>query len=93
MVVRSLKTQSPELIVLEYTPGGVCELVESTRRIEIVKKLESASQIVERLDELSKAFVARARERRYTQSFKEKHYDFLRKFVELKARLDRAVQS
>ena len=32
-----------------------------------------------------------ARERRYTQAFREKHYDFLRRYVELKTKIERAM--
>jgi DNA-binding NtrC family response regulator len=95
MVVRSMKTQHPELLVLAVKgpgKGGSVELVEATRRIEIVKEFTEPSQLVSRLGELSEAFHARARERRYMQAFKEKHYDFLRKFVEIKAKIDRALE-
>ena len=28
---------------------------------------------------------------RYTQAFRERHYDFLRRYVELKSKIDRAL--
>ena len=31
------------------------------------------------------------RERRYTQEFRERHYDFVRRYVELKTRIERAI--
>ena len=34
---------------------------------------------------------AKARERRYTQAFRERHYDFLRRYVELKTKIERAI--
>ena len=34
---------------------------------------------------------AKARERRYTQEFRERHYDFVRRYVELKTRIERAI--
>ena len=90
-----MKTQNPELLVLAVSgpgPGGRVELVETARRLEVVKDFTDPAQLVGRLPELSHAFHARARERRYAQAFKEKHYDFLRKFVEIKARIDRALE-
>ena len=40
---------------------------------------------------LAEAFRARAKDRRYTQAFRERHYDFLRRYVELKIKIDRAL--
>jgi hypothetical protein len=45
----------------------------------------------DRLDELAEAFRAKSRERRYMQAFRERHYDFLRRYVELKVKIDRAL--
>lgn len=93
MVVSSLKTQNPELIAISFTPppGGKVEIVETSRRIPVVDKFDKPQQILERLDELAMAFRAKAKERRYTQAFRERHYDFLRRYVELKSKIDRAL--
>jgi len=94
MVVRSIKTQVPEMMVLHYAPlgtGGKVEIVETTRNISVLDSFDEAAQLVARLDELAEAFRAKARERRYTQSFRERHYDFLRRFVELKMKIDRSL--
>jgi DNA-binding NtrC family response regulator len=93
MVVSSLKTQNPELIAIAFTPppGGKVEIVETSRRIPVVAKFDQPEQVLERLDELALAFRAKARERRYTQAFRERHYDFLRRYVELKSKIDRAL--
>ena len=40
---------------------------------------------------VSAAWRAKMRERRYTQAFREKHFDFLRKYVELKTKIERAI--
>jgi hypothetical protein len=34
---------------------------------------------------------AKARERRYTQAFREKHYNSLRRYVELRTRIEHAI--
>ena len=49
------------------------------------------SSSLDRLDELAEAWRVKARERRYTQAFREKHYDFLRRYVELKTKIERAI--
>lgn len=93
MVVRSIKTQNPEMVAITFRPppGGHVEIVESTRTIPVVKQLDDPAQLLGRLDELAEAFRAKSRERRYAQAFRERHYDFLRKYVELKSKIDRAL--
>jgi len=93
MVVTSIKTQNPELVAIEFTPPprGKVEIVETSRRISVVAEFKDPKQLLGRLDELAKAFRAKAKERRYTQAFKERHYDFLRRYVELKSKIDRAI--
>ena len=56
-----------------------------------MKPFTEASQLIGRLDELADAWRAKARERRYTQAFRERHYDFLRRYVELKTKIERAM--
>jgi DNA-binding NtrC family response regulator len=90
MVIRALKSQAPELITISYVPNGKLEIVETTRSIPIADKFTSATQLTSRLQELAQAHRVRARERRYLQTFREKNYDFLRRFSELRQRLEKA---
>jgi len=57
----------------------------------LVTPFTEAKQLVERLDQLAEAWRVKARERRYTQAFRERHYDFLRRYVELKTKIERAI--
>jgi DNA-binding NtrC family response regulator len=94
MVFRSLRTQNPELVMIAISPpgiGGSVQMVESERRETLIDNFKESTQLVARLDELADAFVAKARERRYIQAFREKNYDFLRRYVELKMKIDRAM--
>lgn len=94
MVIATVRSQSPETVVLAFhgpSPDGHVKLVEVAGQRPIVEPFTDANQLVSRLDELAEAFRARARERRYTQSFRERHYDFLRRYVELKTKIDRAL--
>jgi DNA-binding NtrC family response regulator len=91
MVLRAIKAQAPELIVISYVPGGKLEIVESTRRIPVVDKFTKAEQLVLRLNELAEAHRVRARERRYLQAFRERHFEFLRRFAELRQRVEKAL--
>jgi hypothetical protein len=47
--------------------------------------------MVVRMGDLAEAFRAKSRERRYMQAFRERHYDFLRRYVEIKVKIDRAL--
>jgi len=94
MVVRTIVGSQPECMVMTYRgPGqnGRVDLADTTRPIAIVPEFKDFKQLTDRLDELSEAFRAKERERRYTQAFREKHYDFVRKYVGLKERIDRVV--
>jgi DNA-binding response OmpR family regulator len=91
MVVRSIKTQNPDLVAISYMPGGVVEIVESARTILVVERFTDTQQLVDRLPDLTQAFRVKSRERRYTQAFRERHYDFLRRYVELKSKIERAL--
>jgi DNA-binding NtrC family response regulator len=94
MVARSVKAQSPDAVVLAYNgpgPGGRVEVVEATQNRPVITDFTSPKQLIDRLDELAEAFRAKVRERRYTQSFREKYYDFLRRYINIKNKVDRAL--
>jgi DNA-binding NtrC family response regulator len=94
MVVRSIKTQNQDMVVILFVgpgPGGKVEIVEASRNVVVVDEFTDVAQILGRMDELAEAFRAKARERRYTQAFRERHYDFLRRYVELKIKIDRTI--
>jgi DNA-binding response OmpR family regulator len=93
-VARTIRNQQPDTVVLTFlgpSENGHVELVETHGTRTIVKPFNEARQLVERLDELAEAWRAKARERRYTQSFRERHYDFLRRYVELRTKIERAI--
>ncbi|ACY15934.1 response regulator [Haliangium ochraceum] len=96
MVARSVKGQSPETVVLAYTgpgPGGRVDMVDNSQSRSVIPEFTSPEQLIDRLDELAAAFRAKSRERRYTQAFREQHYDFLRRYVNLRQKLERALAS
>ncbi|MEO8706409.1 MAG: response regulator [Kofleriaceae bacterium] len=93
-LARTIRNQHPETVVLTFlgpAENGHVELVETNGTRTIVKPFTETKLLVDRLDELAEAWRAKARERRYTQAFREKHYDFLRRYVELKTKVDRAI--
>ena len=93
-VARTIRNQHPDTVVLTFrgpSENGQVSLIEQNGARTIVKPFTEAKQLLARMDELSEAWKAKARERRYTQAFRERHYDFLRRYVELKTKIERAL--
>jgi DNA-binding NtrC family response regulator len=97
MVVNALKAQTPDTLTILYSrPGdtrpGKAEVIEGSRAIALVPEFSEARQMVERIDELREAFRRKARERRYLASFRQENYELLRRYADLKQRLQRAAK-
>jgi DNA-binding NtrC family response regulator len=96
MVVSALKSQSPETITILYTrPGkrpGKAEVIEGSRAIMLVPEFAHVEQLVERVDELRQAYLAKSRERRYLAAFRQQNYELLKRYAELKQKMQRAAK-
>lgn len=95
MVARSLKSHHPELVALTYRgpcPGGNVEIADAGAGALVVANFTEARQLTDRLPDLAEAFRAKELQRRYTQAFREKHYEFVRTFVSFKERLDALIE-
>jgi DNA-binding response OmpR family regulator len=93
-IARTIRNQHPDTVVLTFlgpSDNGRVELVETHGTRLLLQPFNDAQQLLARLDELAEAWRAKARERRYAQAFRERHYDFLRRYVELKTKIDRAI--
>ncbi|HEX5059806.1 MAG TPA: response regulator [Kofleriaceae bacterium] len=93
-IAKTIRTQRPDTVVLTFlgpSDNGHVHLIDATGSKPILKPFTDPKQLISRLDELAEAWRAKTKERRYTQAFREKHYDFLRKYVELKTKIDRAI--
>ena len=93
-VARTIRNQHPDTVVLTFlgpSDNGRVDLVETNGKRTILTPFTEASMLIQRLDDLADALRAKAKERRYTQAFRERHYDFLRRYVELKTKIDRAI--
>ena len=93
-IARTIRNQHPDTVVLTFlgpSDNGHVDLVETNSTRTIIKPLDDAQKLIVRLDELAEAWRAKARERRYTQAFRERHYDFLRRYVEIKTKIERAI--
>ena len=93
-IARTIRNQHPDTVVLTFlgpAENGHVDLVETHGTRAVVRPFTEATQLVARLDDLADAWRAKAKERRYTQSFRERHYDFLRRYVEIKTKIERAM--
>jgi DNA-binding NtrC family response regulator len=93
-IARTIRNQHPDTVVLTFlgpSDNGRVELVEHAGMRTLVSPFTEPKQLADRLDQLAEAWRVKARERRYTQAFRERHYDFLRRYVELKTKIDRAI--
>lgn len=97
MVVNAMKAQSPEMLTILYSrPGkrpGKAEVIEFSRAIALVPEFTSARQMVERIDELREAFRMKSRERRYLAAFRQENYELLKRYADLKLRVQRAAKT
>jgi DNA-binding NtrC family response regulator len=94
-IARTIRNQHPDTVVLTFRGpaevNGKVELVEQAGFRVLVEPFTDAKLLIDRLDDLAEAWRVKARERRYTQAFRERHYDFLRRYVEIKTKIDRAM--
>jgi DNA-binding NtrC family response regulator len=93
-IARTIRNQHPDTVVLTFlgpADNGRVELVEQAGTRTLVSPFNDVKLLVDRLDQLAEAWRVKARERRYTQAFRERHYDFLRRYVELKTKIERAI--
>lgn len=93
-VARTIRNQHPETVVLTFlgpADNGKVDLVEMAGMRTLINPFNDVKLMVDRLDQLAEAWRVKARERRYTQAFRERHYDFLRRYVELRTKIERAI--
>lgn len=95
MVVSTLKAQSPETLTILYSRPrdgrpGKAEVLEGSKAIPLVPEITDAKQMIERIDELREAFRRKSRERRYLAAFRQENYELLKRYADLKQRLQRA---
>ena len=60
--------------------------------IPLVPEFLDGKQMVERIDELREAFRRKSRERRYLAAFRQENYELLKRYADLKQRLQRAAK-
>jgi len=93
-LARAIRNEHPDTVVLTFlgpAAHGKVELVGTSGTRVLVKPFTDAHELLARLDELAKAWRAKAHARRCTQAFRERHYDFLRRYVELRTKIQLTI--
>lgn len=91
MVVATLKSQAPDTIAILYSrPGrrpGKAEILENSKAIVLIPEFANAAQMVEQMETLREAYVAKSRERQYLVEFRQQHFELLKRLAQLKQKI------
>ena len=90
MVARSVRASQPEALILALA-GGKLEAFEGDGRVPVADGIKNPGELAGRLETLAETFRTRERERRYLQTFRERNYEFLRRYASLKVKVDRSL--
>jgi hypothetical protein len=94
MVLRSIQAQRGEVLGLLYSAAdgnGRIDRVEHGQTEDTERPFEGAEHLVRKIRELADELGTRAQERRFIQAFSADHQDFLRRYAELKLKIDRLI--
>lgn len=93
MVLRSIQAQRGEVLGLLYgdADGGRVDRMEQGQITDTERPFRGAAHLVARIDALADELGTRAEERRFIQAFRGDHEAFLRRYAELKLKIDRLI--
>ena len=97
MVLKTVKSGSPDAITLLYSPpergaGGFVKMMEGSRIMNLVPSYTAPEQLVAPMKEIREALHQKAKERRYLQAFRQRHFEFLQRYNSLKQRVARQLE-
>ena len=93
MVVHTVKSSAPDPVTLLYTPPGRSgrpgdvKLVDANGTMNTIASYAEPGQLAAPLGEIREALRAKAKERRYLQAFRQRHFEFLQRYNNIKNRL------
>lgn len=91
MIVKTVQSQKPKTLGLVYSapgPDGRMEQYEQGRLEQTDMSFEGPEQLVDKLQDMVGQLAAMQQERRYLRAFRNEHGDFLKRYADLKTRLD-----
>lgn len=94
MVLRSIQAQRGEVLGLLYSAAdgqGRIDRMDQGQVEETERPFDGPAHLVRRLDLLAQELGTRAQERRFIQAFRSDHEQFVRRYAELKLKIDRLI--
>lgn len=93
MVIRSIQANRGEALGLLYSgaDGGHIDRMEQGQVEETYRPFGGAQDLVDRIEALFQELGTKSQERRFIQAFRADHQDFVRRYAELKLRIDRLI--
>ena len=93
MVIRSIQAQHGDVLGLLYTTegDGKIERIEHGQVEDVDRPFTGAAQLIEKIDAVVEELGTRTQERRFIQAFSADHRDFLKRYAELKLKIDRLI--
>jgi DNA-binding NtrC family response regulator len=94
ILVRSAQAQQTQCLALLYSTAGegYIERYEAGQRTGSDRIFRGPEHLIAKLDELVGELTTRREERRYMQTFRSEHGQFLRRFADLKGRIDSLLE-
>ncbi|MBZ0117102.1 MAG: response regulator [Sandaracinaceae bacterium] len=94
MVLRSIQAQRGETLGLLYSSADGAGRIDRMDQGQIEgteRPFTGAAQLADRIQGLVEELGTRAQERRFIQAFRGDHEDFMRRYAEVKLRIDRLI--
>jgi DNA-binding NtrC family response regulator len=98
MVVKTVRAGTPDAITLLYSPPmrvgamGEVKLVDAGRVMNLVPNYSDPEQLVAPLNEIREGLRQKNKERRYLQAFRQRNYEFLQRYANLKSRIKATLE-
>ena len=92
MVVKTIKANNPEGIILLFTPPagnlvGEVKALESSRLLTLVPSFTDPAQLAAALEDVREAIKQKGKERRYLKVFRRDHLEFINRYNRLRSKL------
>ncbi len=96
MVTKTVKSQVPDTIVVEYQPPGdgpgSLTAIDMSGTTPVLEEFRTGTEFLEGLQTLRRAFQAKLDQRRYLQAFRVEHFDFLKKYADMRSRIQKLLK-
>ncbi len=95
MLIETIQKQATDAVIVTFSRpghGDVC-LIDKRGSTPVISPFSQGKQLVDKLPELAAALAAKHAERRTYEEFRQKHYDFLRRYAQTHRKVKIASKS